>query len=68
MSEHLYIVTSTFVRELLQNGVDAITAFRTLHEDHEGYLRILPDSENAEMIFKDNGIGLKEEEIHKFWQ
>lgn len=67
LSEHLYSNPSTFVRELLQNGVDAITAFRTLHEDHEGYLRIyLPDSENAEMIFEDNGIGLKEEEIHKF--
>lgn len=40
LSEHLYSNPGTFVRELLQNGVDAITAFRTLHEDHEGYLRV----------------------------
>ncbi|KIO76359.1 molecular chaperone Hsp90 [Pedobacter lusitanus] len=67
LSEHLYSNPSTFVRELLQNGVDAITAFRTIHEDHEGCLRIyLPDNARAEMIFEDNGIGLKEEEIHKF--
>lgn len=67
LSEHLYSNPNTFVRELLQNGVDAVTAFKTIHEDHEGCLRIyLPDDQRPEMIFEDNGIGLKEEEIHKF--
>lgn len=67
LSEHLYSNPNTFVRELLQNGVDAITALRTMDEHHEGCIRIhLPDSKRAELIFEDNGIGLKENEIHKF--
>ncbi|SHF09821.1 HSP90 family protein [Pedobacter caeni] len=67
LSEHLYSNPNTFVRELLQNGVDAITALRTMDEDHEGCIRIyLPDSSRSELIFEDNGIGLKEDEIHKF--
>lgn len=67
LSEHLYSNPNTFVRELLQNGVDAITALRTMDEHHEGCIRIhLPDSKRAELIFEDNGIGLKEDEIHKF--
>lgn len=67
LSEHLYSNPNTFVRELLQNGVDAITAFRTIDENHLGAIRIyLPDANRKEMIFEDNGIGLKEEEIHKF--
>lgn len=67
LSEHLYSNPNTFVRELLQNGVDAITALRTIDENHKGSIRIhLPDSHRAELVFEDNGIGLKEEEIHKF--
>lgn len=67
LSEHLYSNPNTFVRELLQNGVDAITALRTMDEHHEGCIRIyLPDSSRSELIFEDNGIGLKEDEIHKF--
>lgn len=67
LSEHLYSNPNTFVRELLQNGVDAITAFKTIKEDHQGCLSIwLPDSKRADLIFEDNGIGLKKDEIHKF--
>ena len=40
LSEHLYSNPNTFVRELLQNGVDAVTAFKTINEDHQGCLRI----------------------------
>lgn len=67
LSEHLYSNPNTFVRELLQNGVDAITAFRTIDESHEGLIRIyLPDRSRKTLIFEDNGIGLKEDEIHRF--
>lgn len=67
LSEHLYSNPNTFVRELLQNGMDAITAFKTLDEHHEGALHIyLPGSSHPELIFEDNGIGLKEEEFHRF--
>lgn len=67
LSEHLYSNPNTFVRELLQNGVDAITALRTMDENHEGAISIyLPDSKHSALVFEDNGIGLKEDEIHKF--
>lgn len=64
LSEHIYSNPSTFVRELLQNGIDAITAFRNLDESHEGCICVRLD-ENGSMVFEDNGIGLKEEEIHQ---
>lgn len=64
LSEHIYSNPSTFVRELLQNGVDAITAFRSLDESHEGHIRVLLSADGS-MVFEDNGIGLKEEEIHQ---
>ncbi|MCX2486270.1 HSP90 family protein [Pedobacter sp. MR2016-24] len=67
LSEHLYSDPNTFVRELLQNGTDAVTAFKTINEAHEGAIQVyLPDAENSSMIFEDNGIGLKEDEIHQF--
>lgn len=64
LSEHIYSNPNTFVRELLQNGIDAITAFRSLDESHPGCIRVRL-SDDGSMIFEDNGIGLKEEEIHQ---
>ncbi len=64
LSEHIYSNPSTFVRELLQNGVDAITAFRNLDESFEGNIHVYLKDDGS-MIFEDNGIGLKEDEIHK---
>lgn len=64
LSEHIYSNPNTFVRELLQNGIDAITAFRSLDESHAGCIRVVL-SEDGSMVFEDNGIGLKEEEIHQ---
>lgn len=67
LSEHLYSDPNTFVRELLQNGVDAITALKHLDEQHEGKITVeLPSAEKAKFIFSDNGIGLKEADIHQF--
>ncbi|MEH6306729.1 HSP90 family protein [Olivibacter sp. CPCC 100613] len=66
LSEHLYSNPNTFVRELLQNGVDAITAIKTLDERHIGNIQIYIDETRNVAVFEDNGIGLKEDEIHKF--
>ena len=66
LSEHLYSNPNTFVRELLQNGVDAITAIKTLDEQHIGSIQVHLNEKRNEAIFEDNGIGLKEDEIHKF--
>lgn len=65
LSEHIYSNPATFVRELLQNSIDAITALRGLDENYAGTVRITlaPD---YTLTFTDNGIGLKEEEIHRF--
>lgn len=64
LSEHIYSNPNTFVRELLQNGIDAVTAFRSLDESHRGCIRVRL-SDDGSMVFEDNGIGLKEEEIHQ---
>lgn len=64
LSEHIYSNPSTFVRELLQNGIDAITAFRTLDETFEGCLEAELREDGA-LRFTDNGIGLTENDIHQ---
>lgn len=67
LSEHLYSDPNTFIRELLQNAVDAITALKHLDEGHAGKITvILPDEEETNFIFQDNGIGLQEADIHQF--
>jgi len=67
LSEHLYSDPNTFIRELLQNAVDAITAIRYLDEEHAGEIKVtLPNEADDSFVFQDNGIGLKEEEIHRF--
>ena len=66
LSEHLYSSPDVFLRELIQNGADAITmrsesdpSFRS------GNLSISVVSGKS-ISFTDNGSGLTEEEIHKF--
>lgn len=67
LSEHLYSDPNTFIRELLQNAVDAITALKHLDPEHNGRISIeLPTADQGKFIFKDNGIGLKESDIHQF--
>lgn len=68
LSEHIYSAPNVFVRELLQNGIDANTARKSIDEHHRGiiniYLNIVNDT--PQLIFEDNGIGLTEEEVHQF--
>lgn len=69
LSNHLYSGPQVFVRELLQNAVDAISARR--HEDptHKGEISIEAieiDGRGHSLVVIDNGVGLKEEEIHRF--
>lgn len=70
LSNHTYSSPQVYIRELLQNGVDAILARKTLQPDHRGEMQIeLPDLEPDQspmLIFTDNGIGLTEDEIHLF--
>jgi molecular chaperone HtpG len=66
LSEHIYSSPSVFVRELLQNGIDAITARRSLDESFSGEINVYVNNKYPEIIFEDNGIGLSENEVHKF--
>lgn len=80
LSGHIYSGPQVYIRELLQNGVDAITA-RKLHiRDTEGsgeyhgkiHIELIPGKGSGTkagpptMIVTDNGIGLTEEETHRF--
>lgn len=66
LANHLYSSPKVFVRELLQNGVDAINA-RIKEEPGftGGKISIYIEQEKT-VHFCDDGISLTEEEIHKF--
>jgi molecular chaperone HtpG len=53
-----------FVRELLQNAVDAITARRALDAEAPAQVRIF--ATGAMVRVRDSGIGLTEDEVHRF--
>lgn len=66
LSNHLYSSPDVFIRELLQNGTDAISGRRLLEDsfgDGEITIRITP---GRSLVFTDNGTGLTEPEIHRF--
>lgn len=75
LSDHLYSSPDVYIRELLQNGADAITAKRkwnaavstadTDARKDDGAI-VLEIEEGRKLIFTDNGLGLTEEEIHQF--
>jgi len=66
LANHLYSSPNVFIRELLQNGTDAISARKKEEASFaSGKISIHVD-EGREIRFCDNGIGLTEEEIHRF--
>lgn len=69
LSHHLYSGPKVFMRELLQNGVDAIQARRQLDSTFTGTIQlecIQRKGSPPTLIVQDDGIGLTEEEIHSF--
>jgi molecular chaperone HtpG len=64
LSHHLYSSPRVFVRELLQNAVDAITARRQADPDAPAEIRITLDE--AGMSVTDSGTGLTEADAHRF--
>ena len=69
LSNHLYSRPEVFVRELLQNAVDAITARQQLTPEHAGEIALAvttPRGKLPTLEVTDNGIGLTEDEIHRF--
>jgi len=70
LSHHLYSSPGVYVRELLQNATDAIRARQLLEPGHEGTVRVelieKQDGGLPTLLFSDDGVGLTEEEIHRF--
>jgi len=68
LSNHLYSGPQVFVRELLQNGVDALTARRDTEPGHEGSVRFrLHDVGGRPAItVTDEGLGLTKGEAETF--
>lgn len=71
LSDHLYSSPDVFIRELLQNAVDAITGLKKRDQkdnniaEYKGEITIEIE-EKSKLVFIDNGQGLTEEEIHQF--
>ncbi len=68
LSKNLYSGPEVFVRELLQNAVDAIRAREKQESNYEGaiHINIATDEQGIFLSFQDNGIGLTEDEVHRF--
>jgi molecular chaperone HtpG len=70
LSNHLYSGPRVYLRELLQNGVDAIRARRQLEPGHRGEIRIelmgRRGKSSPMLAMVDDGVGLTEEEVHRF--
>jgi molecular chaperone HtpG len=65
LSEHLYSGPEVFVRELLQNSVDAITARRNLEPDFTGSV-VIHVRDGQQLEFIDDGVGLTASEVQEF--
>ena len=63
LSHHLYASPRVYVRELLQNAVDAITARRAVEPHAPGRVHIEP-ADHGVLRVHDTGIGLTEEQVH----
>ena len=66
LSNHLYKSPDVFLRELLQNGVDAVTLRQKEQPDSTGGKITITVEPGCRLIFRDNGAGLSEEGIHRF--
>ncbi|MDQ0416599.1 molecular chaperone HtpG [Croceifilum oryzae] len=69
LSNHLYSTPHVYLRELIQNGVDALTARKKVTAEHEGTIGIelfTSPTKPPTLYIEDNGIGLTEEEVHQF--
>ena len=65
LSDHLYSSPDVFLRELLQNAADAVS-MRIKAEPSFSEPEINVTADGSSLSFTDSGIGLTEEEVHKF--
>ncbi|KKY00349.1 molecular chaperone Hsp90 [Paraclostridium benzoelyticum] len=70
----LYSDKDIFVRELISNGCDAINKYKKLvslgevenKQEQDYKINVIIDKDSSTLIFKDNGIGMTEEEVEKY--
>lgn len=66
LSNHLYKSPDVFLRELMQNGVDAVTLRKKRQPAWSGGRLTIRLDPGTSLVFQDNGAGLTREEIHQF--
>lgn len=66
LSNHLYKSPDVFLRELLQNGVDAITLRQKKQPGWNSGRITISLEPGRRLEIRDNGAGLTEDEIHRF--
>jgi hypothetical protein len=68
LSAHLYSGPAVYLRELLQNGVDALTARASLvgRGDLDWRIEIRTDARTGTLTFCDDGVGLLPDEMERF--
>lgn len=67
LSSHLYSSPKVYVRELVQNSIDAITARKKLEPDLIPAIRVqFVSDDRPSLVFEDNGIGLTMDEVQEF--
>lgn len=66
LAKNLYSQENVFVRELIQNGGDSITLRREVEPEHEGRIEIFTYARQNTIIFRDNGLGMDEQDIKRF--
>ncbi|MFG0244115.1 MAG: HSP90 family protein [Phycisphaerales bacterium JB054] len=66
LSEHLYSSPDVFIRELIQNGTDAIAARAAEDPSIRGRIVFEPDEDAGTLTVTDNGIGLSADEARAF--
>ncbi|MFJ3638272.1 HSP90 family protein [Streptomyces sp. NPDC090108] len=65
LSHHLYSSPKVYLRELLQNAVDAVTARRALDPSAPARVRLYTASDGgAALRVEDSGVGLTESDVH----
>lgn len=67
LSHHLYASPRVYLRELLQNGVDAITARRAVDPTAPARVHIEPPERTGDGTLRvhDTGVGLTEAQVHE---
>ncbi|MEZ0070010.1 molecular chaperone HtpG [Streptacidiphilus sp. MAP12-20] len=66
LSHHLYSSPKVYLRELMQNAVDAITARRLLDPAAPAQITIRTGASGGGIVVEDSGIGLTESDVHTF--